>query len=202
MSKTTYIFKRWWQTKTLIRFAGSISVCAFVLLVTVWPPPANVIYSQFWCAFLILKPTKFPHPYRGGLTFYYTSHDINRFIPHVHRAQPLNGFETVWIWLKIEWNTFCWDRNSIFSSAYRALPGSQKLSINSFTEWNFLGNKEKAYQNRGKIRLVAGGEGEVPNMKKIWERKQKKIYEILWNEMLYPDEPRIGYVHAPKRPCS
>ena len=29
----------------------------------------------------------------GVLTFYYTSHDMNRFIPHVHRAQPLNGFE-------------------------------------------------------------------------------------------------------------
>ena len=25
--------------------------------------------------------------------FHYTSHDMNRFIPHVHRAQPLNGFE-------------------------------------------------------------------------------------------------------------
>ena len=30
----------------------------------------------------------------GGLTFYYTSHDMNRFIPHVHRARPLNGFES------------------------------------------------------------------------------------------------------------
>ena len=29
----------------------------------------------------------------GGLKFYYTSHDMNRFIPHVHRARPLNGFE-------------------------------------------------------------------------------------------------------------
>jgi len=30
---------------------------------------------------------------RGVLTFYYTSHDMVRFIPHVHRARPLNGFE-------------------------------------------------------------------------------------------------------------
>jgi len=29
----------------------------------------------------------------GVLSFYYTSHDMNRFIPHVHRARLLNGFE-------------------------------------------------------------------------------------------------------------
>jgi len=29
----------------------------------------------------------------GGLSFYYTSHDMNRFILHVHRARLLNGFE-------------------------------------------------------------------------------------------------------------
>jgi len=29
----------------------------------------------------------------GVLKFYYTSHDMNRFISHVHRARPLNGFE-------------------------------------------------------------------------------------------------------------
>ena len=41
----------------------------------------------------MLKLTKFPPPCGGGLTFYYTSHDMNRLIPHIHRAQPLNGFE-------------------------------------------------------------------------------------------------------------
>jgi len=41
----------------------------------------------------MLKLRKFPPPYWGGFTFYYTSHDMNRFIPHVHRARPLNGFE-------------------------------------------------------------------------------------------------------------
>jgi len=41
----------------------------------------------------MLKLTKFPHPYGGGLTFYYTSHDMNRFNPHVYSARPLNGFE-------------------------------------------------------------------------------------------------------------
>jgi hypothetical protein len=29
----------------------------------------------------------------GGSTFYYTSHVIRWFSPHVHRARPLNGFE-------------------------------------------------------------------------------------------------------------
>jgi len=28
-----------------------------------------------------------------NFTFYYTSHDMNRFISHVHRVRPLNGFE-------------------------------------------------------------------------------------------------------------
>jgi len=29
----------------------------------------------------------------GVLTFYCTSHDMNKFILHIHRARPLNGFE-------------------------------------------------------------------------------------------------------------
>jgi len=41
-----------------------------------------------------------------------------------------------------------WDGNSIFFSANRARPGSQKLPLNGFTEWNSDENKEKAYQNR------------------------------------------------------
>ena len=83
---------------------------------------------------------------------------MNRIIPHVHRAWPLNGFEngpnlaentveyvlvaenTIQYVLVVKWN-----RNSTFSSAN---PGSQKLPSNGFTEWNFLGKKERAYQNR------------------------------------------------------
>jgi len=41
----------------------------------------------------MLKLTKFPPPYGGGFTFNCTSNAMNRFIPHVHRARPLNGFE-------------------------------------------------------------------------------------------------------------
>jgi len=45
----------------------------------------------------MLKLTKFAPPYchirGGGFKFYYTRHVMNRFIPHVHCAQPLNGFK-------------------------------------------------------------------------------------------------------------
>jgi len=40
------------------------------------------------------------------------------------------------------------DGNSIFPSANRARPGSQKLPLNGFTEWNFLRNEGKIYQTR------------------------------------------------------
>jgi len=99
----------------------------------------------------MLKLTKFPPPYGGGLTFYYTSHDIDKNIPHVHRARPLNGFENGQNLAenRIEYVLLTTsDGNSIIFSANRARPGSQKLPLNGFTEWNFLRNKEKAYQNR------------------------------------------------------
>jgi len=97
---------------------------------------------------------------RGGFTFYYTSHVIKRFIPHVHRAQPLNGFEigSNLAENRIEYVLLTsWDGISIFSSANRARPGPQKLPSNGFTEWNFLRNKEKAYIRIGdKFDWVAG----------------------------------------------
>ena len=53
--------------------------------------PETALLFSMW------KLTKFPLPYGGGFTFYYTSHVIKRFFPHVHRARP-----TVQVWLKIE----------------------------------------------------------------------------------------------------
>jgi len=41
----------------------------------------------------MLRLTKLPPPFGGVFTFYYTSHIMKRFIPHVHRARPLNGFD-------------------------------------------------------------------------------------------------------------
>jgi len=87
----------------------------------------------------------------GSSTSYYTNHVIKRFIPHVHRARLLNGFENSSNLAenRIEYLLLTsWDENSIFSSANRVRPDSQKLPLNGFTEWNILRNKEKAYQNR------------------------------------------------------
>jgi len=107
-------------------------------------PPPNVMYSRNWYAFSVLGLTKFPPPYGEGVTFYYTRHDMNRFIPHFHRERPLNGFgngpnlaenRIEYVFLTT------WDGNSIFFSANRARPGSQKLPSNGFTDWSFLRNK-------------------------------------------------------------
>jgi len=57
------------------------------------PPPPKQIYSRNRYAFFMLKLTQFPPPFGGVFMFYYTSHVMKRFIPHVHRARPLNGFE-------------------------------------------------------------------------------------------------------------
>jgi len=68
---------------------------------------------------------------------------------HVHRARPLNGFENGpnLAENRIEHVLLTsWDGNSIFFSANRARPSSQKLQLNVFTEWNFLRNEERAYQ--------------------------------------------------------
>jgi len=69
------------------------SLCQLCLLCLFQPlpPPHNQIYSRNWYAFSMLKLTKFPPQYGGGLTFYYTKHFLNRIIPHVYRARPTHG---------------------------------------------------------------------------------------------------------------
>jgi len=71
-------------------------------------------------------------------------------------ARPLNGFEngpnlaeniTEYVLLTT------WDGNSIFFSANRARPSSQKLPLNGFTEWNFLRKKEKAYHSLNRYEI-------------------------------------------------
>ena len=47
--------------------------------------PETALLFSMW------KLTKFPLPYGGGFTFYYTSHVTKRCFPHVHRARPLTG---------------------------------------------------------------------------------------------------------------
>jgi len=75
---------------------------------TTFPPPPNQIYSRNWYAFSTLKLTKFPPPFGGGFTFCYTSHVMKRFISHVYRARPLNGFENDSNLAETEQKTFCW----------------------------------------------------------------------------------------------
>ena len=122
------------------------------------PPPHNQMNSRIWYAFSILKLTKFPQVYtsiRGG--FHFWLHKT--FLEQVRSARssctadarPLNGFENGpnLAENRIECVLLTsWDGNSIFFSANRARPSSQNLPLNGFMEWNFLRNKEKAYQNR------------------------------------------------------
>jgi len=108
-------------------------------------------FIQKLISFPMLRLTKLPPPFGGGFTFYYTSHVIKWFIPHVHRARPLNRFEngSNLAENRIEYILLTsWDGNSVFFSANRAWPSLQKLPSNGFTEWNFVRNKEKAYQSR------------------------------------------------------
>jgi len=66
------------------------------------PSPHNQIHSRSWYVFSMLKLTKYPPPYGGGFTFYYTRHATKRFFPHVHRAWPLHGSKTVRMWLPMK----------------------------------------------------------------------------------------------------
>jgi len=114
------------------------------------PNPLHIIkfIPETDVLFLCLNSQSFHLHKGGGLTFYYTSHVMNRFIPHVYHARPLNGFENG---PNLAENSIkyvlltTWDGDYIFFLANRARPGSQKLPFYGFTEWNFLWNKEKAY---------------------------------------------------------
>jgi len=111
---------------------------------------ALTLEKWVWYTFSTLTLTKFPPPYGGGFTFY-TSHVMKRFIPHVHRARPLNAFENgsnlaenriEYVLLTI------WDENSFLFAGNRPRPGFQRLPLNGVREWNSLRNKDKLYQNR------------------------------------------------------
>ena len=136
---------KFWVQKNTFATKKSLKFCFVQRFYRLHP-----IYSRFWYAFSMLKLTKFPPPFGGGSTFNYTSHVIKRFIPHVHRAWPLNGFEngSNLAENRIEYILLTsWDGNPIFSQR-TARPGSQKLPLNCFTELNFIRNKAKACQNR------------------------------------------------------
>jgi len=117
------------------------------------PPPH--IYSRNWYAFSMLKLTKFPPQYGGGVhillhkTFFEQVHSAR--LSCTADTRPMNEFEKGpnLAENRVEYVLLTtWYGNSIFFSANRARPGSQKLPLNGFTEWNSDNNKEKAYQNR------------------------------------------------------
>ena len=131
----THTFKGWWDT-----------------LVT--PSTQSNLFPKSICFFHV-ETHKVSTYIRGG--FHVLLHKT--FLEQVHSARssctadawPLDGFENGPNLAdnKIEYLLLTtWDGNSIFFSANRALPSSQQLPFNGFTEWNFLRNKEKAYQNR------------------------------------------------------
>jgi len=111
----------------------------------------------------MLKFTKIPPPY-GGVSRFTTqamtwTGSFRTFIVHgpwtgsktVRRTPNLAGNRIEYVLLTT------WYGNCICFSAKRARPGSQKILLNGFTEWNFLRNKEKAYQNRESVWLCGGG---------------------------------------------
>jgi len=56
----------------------------------VTPSPKSNLFRNYE---LFHKITKFPPPFGGGFKFYYTSHVLKRFIPHVHHARKRSEFD-------------------------------------------------------------------------------------------------------------
>jgi len=130
------------------------------------------------------------HLHSGGVSYFTTQAMSSR---GSFRARPLNGFEisSNLAENRIEYVLMTsWDGNSIFFSANWARPGSQKLPWNGFTEWNFLRNKEKTHQNRGKITL--GGGGEVGSSKSKNERKNKQTNKQTNKPVLFQTNHQTG----------
>ena len=118
------------------------------------PSTQSNLFPKLICFFYV-ETHKVSTSIRGGF-------DIllhKTFLEQVHSARlsctadtrPLNEFEKGpnLAENRVEYVVLTtWDGNSIFFSANRARPGSQKLPLNGFTEWNSDKNKEKAYQKR------------------------------------------------------
>ena len=118
------------------------------------PSTQSNLFPNLICFFYV-ETHKVSTSIRGG--FQVLLYKI--FLEQVHSARlsctadarPLTGFEKGpnLAENRVEYVLLTtWDGNSIFYSANRARPSSQKLLLNGFTEWNFHRNKEKAYQNR------------------------------------------------------
>jgi len=76
----------------------------------------------------MLKLVKFPSPspfgFGGVFTFYYTSHVMKRFIPHVHypASRPMDGFEngSNLAGIRIEYFVLMWEQSFVVSTRRRS----------------------------------------------------------------------------------
>ena len=98
--RTPFVTRRLGRQRYSIQFECLLAIILFdngIKLTVVFTP------STHWQSNLFLKLKCFFPGYvkthkvstfiRGGFMFFYTNYVMKRFIPHVHRAQPLNGFE-------------------------------------------------------------------------------------------------------------
>ena len=80
--------------------------------------------------------------------FHYTSHIMKRFKSHVHREQPLNGFENGVETGRKSKRTRCADNLRWKFYLLLSEPGSArcaKVAVKWAYKWNFLRNKEKKH---------------------------------------------------------
>ena len=85
----------WWPPRISFGIPMTISSLIFSgtgcnSLHTIKFIPENDMLFVSWN---VVETPKFLPAYGGGLTFYYTSQVMYRFIPLVHRARPLSGFK-------------------------------------------------------------------------------------------------------------
>ena len=145
--------------------------------IELWRPSApNQIYSQNWCSFSMLKLTQFPSPFGGGFTFHYTRHVMKRFIPHVRRARPLNGFENgsnlagirIEYDLLISWDGYSFSqRTSSVRKSYHEMDLRNGISLEIKARYIKFGNK-----------LILGWGGESrDSFKKIGMSLRHSVYQ-------------------------
>jgi len=148
----------------------------YVLLVRI-PNPLHPIkfISEIDVLFLCRNSQSFHLCTGGGLTFYYTSHVMNRFIPHVDRARSLNGFEngTNLAENRIEYVLLTtWDGNSIFFSAGPVRKNYRQMGLRNDICW---GIRKQHTRIRNKFDCV---EGVIIGLA-VWRHNNQKKKRLL-----------------------
>jgi hypothetical protein len=137
--------------------------------IELWRPSApNQIYSQNWCSFSMLKLTEFSSAFGRGFTFHYTRHVMKRFIPHVRRARPLNGFENVsnLARIRIEYDLLIsWDGYSFFQRTSSVRKSYHEMDLRNGIS---LGIKEKYIKFGNKLDWVEEVSQRIHSRKSQW----------------------------------